>query len=69
MPPIALWDGIPVRDDDPRLIADAVGWLVARTITEVPAGDHTFFIGEVLLLEAGSAPTSLVHHDRTYSGL
>ncbi|HKU58866.1 MAG TPA: flavin reductase family protein [Gaiellaceae bacterium] len=25
VPPIALWDKIPVRDDDPRLIADAAG--------------------------------------------
>ena len=27
VPPLVLWDGIPVREDDPRLIADAVGWL------------------------------------------
>src|SRR5438477_8564200 len=32
VPPIALWEGIPVRDDDPRLIADAVGWVTARTV-------------------------------------
>src|SRR5215471_18230990 len=24
LPPLALWDGVPVRDDDPRLIAGAV---------------------------------------------
>ena len=69
VPPIALWTGIPVRDDDPRLIAGAVGWLVARTVGEAAAGDHTFFVGEIVWLEGGSAPTSLVHLDRTYSAL
>jgi len=69
VPPIALWDGIPVRDDDPRLIADAIGWLVARTVDEVPAGDHTFFVGEITSLEHGRAATSLVHMDRHYSEL
>jgi 3-hydroxy-9,10-secoandrosta-1,3,5(10)-triene-9,17-dione monooxygenase reductase component len=69
VPPIALWDNIAVRDDDPRLISDAVGWLLARTIEEVAAGDHTFFIGEVISLEAGTASTSLVHLDRSYSPL
>jgi flavin reductase len=69
VPPIALWNGIPVREDDPRLIADAVGWITARTIEEVAAGDHTFFIGAVQTLELGSAASSLVHVDRTYSAL
>ena len=50
-----LWDGIPVREDDPRLIADAVGWLKVRTIDEVRTGDHTLFVGEVLELERGAA--------------
>ena len=69
VPPIALWDGIAVRDDDPRLLADAVGWIVARTIGEVPTGDHTFFVGEVVKLEHGTAPTSLVHLNREYAAL
>ena len=69
VPPIALWDGIPVREDDPRLIADAVGWVVARTVETVAAGDHTFFIGEIVSLELGAAATSLVHLDRGYGSL
>ena len=69
VPPIALWDNIPVRADDPRLIADAVGWIFARTVQEVAAGDHTFFVGEVVSLEPGNAATSLVHLDRRYSPL
>ncbi len=69
VPPIALWNGIPVRADDPRLIADAVGWIVARTVDELNAGDHTFFVGEIVALEHGRATDSLVHKDRRYSAL
>jgi flavin reductase (DIM6/NTAB) family NADH-FMN oxidoreductase RutF len=69
VPPIALWDGIPVRDDDPRLIADAAGWLVARTVDQVRTGDHTFFVGEIVSIEEGTAPTSLIYAHRDYHGL
>ena len=54
VPPIALWNGIAVREDDPRLLAGAVGWLTARTVDEVRTGDHTFFVGEVLTIEEGA---------------
>ena len=66
VPPIALWNGIPVRDDDPRLVAGAAGWIVARTIEEFRTGDHTFFVGEILSLEEGTAPDSLTYVHRTY---
>ena len=69
MPPIALWDGVEVRDDDPRLLAGAAGWLVARTVDEVAAGDHTFFVGELVLVEEGSAATSLGLVHRKYVAL
>src|SRR4051794_13303938 len=59
IPPLVLWDGVPVREDDPRLLADAVGWLRVRTIEEVRAGDHTLFVGSVVDLEHGSGRTSL----------
>jgi flavin reductase (DIM6/NTAB) family NADH-FMN oxidoreductase RutF len=64
VPPIALWNGIDVREDDPRLLAGAAGWLVARPVAEHKTGDHTFFVGEVLSIELGEAPDSLtyVHH-------
>jgi flavin reductase len=64
VPPIALWNGIDVREDDPRLLAGAAGWLVARTVQEHTTGDHTFFVGEVQSVEEGTAPDSLtyVHH-------
>ena len=69
VPPLVQWDGIPVRDDDPRLIADAVGWLRVRTVAEVPAGDHTLFVGEVLDVERGRATTSLVYAESRYTSL
>ena len=69
VPPIALWNGIPVREDDPRLIADAIGWLVARTVDQVATGDHTFFVGEVQHLEHGRAGESLVYMTQRYFAL
>ena len=55
VPPIALWNGIEVREDDPRLLREAVGWLTARTVDELRTGDHTFFVGELLTIEEGTA--------------
>lgn len=69
VPPIALWNGIAVRDDDARLLAGAVGWLTARTVDEVRTGDHTFFVGELLTIEDGPATTSLAYVDRRYHAL
>src|SRR3954467_15510672 len=47
VPPLVLWDGIDVRDDDSRLLFGAAGWLTARTVDTFPVGDHTFFVGAV----------------------
>ena len=69
VPPIALWDGIEVRADDPRLLAGAVGWIVADTAAELETGDHVFFVGAVRRLELGPGTGSLVHHDRRYAPL
>ena len=69
VPPIALWDGIDVREDDPRLLTDAAGWLVARTVDQIRTGDHTFFVGEVQSLEEGTAETSLAYVHRGYHAL
>jgi flavin reductase (DIM6/NTAB) family NADH-FMN oxidoreductase RutF len=69
VPPIALWEGIEVRDDDPRLLAGAVGWIVARTVDVTTTGDHSFFVGEIVQLEQGRAPESLVWVHRGYHGL
>ena len=69
VPPIALWEGIAVRSDDPRLLEGAVGWVIVRTVDAVRTGDHTFFVGEVLSLEQGPAPTSLVYVGHEYRAL
>jgi flavin reductase (DIM6/NTAB) family NADH-FMN oxidoreductase RutF len=69
IPPIALWDGIAVREDDPHLLVGAVGWLQARTVQEVAAGDHTVFIGELLSIEQGPGRGALVYLHRDYVAL
>lgn len=66
VPPIALWEGIAVLPEDPRKLAEAAGWLVARTVDRVTTGDHTFFVGEVRSIEHGSAETSLTYVHRGY---
>jgi flavin reductase (DIM6/NTAB) family NADH-FMN oxidoreductase RutF len=66
VPPIALWNGIGVREDDPRLLTGAVGWIVARTVDQLRTGDHTFFVGEIVSIEEGRGDTSLVYVHRGY---
>lgn len=69
VPPLILWDGVEVREDDPRLIAGAAGWLKARTVEMVVTGDHTFFVGEIETIEEGAAATSLSYVHRGYTSL
>jgi flavin reductase (DIM6/NTAB) family NADH-FMN oxidoreductase RutF len=69
VPPIALWNGIDVRQDDPRLLTGAAGWLTARTVGELPTGDHTFFVAELESVEEGNAESSLVYLHRGYHAL
>jgi flavin reductase (DIM6/NTAB) family NADH-FMN oxidoreductase RutF len=69
VPPIALWNEIAVRDDDPRLLQGAVGWVTVRTVDEVQTGDHTFFVGELQSIEEGTAETSLAYVHRGYVSL
>ena len=69
VPPLVLWDGVALRQDDPRLIEGAAGWIVARTVETLVTGDHTFFVGRVESVEEGPAPTTLVYAYRTYHAL
>jgi len=69
VPPIALWNGIDVREDDPRLLTGAAGWFIARTVDEHRTGDHTFFVGEVLSVEEGNAADSLTYVHRSYKAV
>lgn len=67
VPPIALWTGVELREDvvGPPLLDRALAWLRCRVQAEHPAGDHTFFVGEVVWTEVGSPGPALVYvrHD------
>jgi flavin reductase len=67
VPPIALWQGIPVRDlDGPPLLEGALAWLRGVVTGEHPTGDHTLFVGLVVEAEEGRAERALVYLDRRY---
>jgi flavin reductase (DIM6/NTAB) family NADH-FMN oxidoreductase RutF len=67
VPPIALWQGIPVREaDGPPLLEGALAWLRCRLTDEHETGDHTLFVGEVTDTEPGRAERALVYLDRRY---
>jgi flavin reductase (DIM6/NTAB) family NADH-FMN oxidoreductase RutF len=62
VPPFAHWHGIQLREGEgPPLIEGALGWVRCRTAGEHPAGDHTFFVGEVTWVETGRGGPALVH--------
>jgi flavin reductase (DIM6/NTAB) family NADH-FMN oxidoreductase RutF len=69
VPPIALWTGIELRGDvdGPPLLAVALGWLRCRVHVELPVGDHTFFVGEVVSADVGPQDEALVYVRRGYS--
>jgi flavin reductase (DIM6/NTAB) family NADH-FMN oxidoreductase RutF len=70
VPPIALWERIPLRETDgPPQLDGAVGWLRCRTTDAHPTGDHTFFVGEVESAEPGPASRPLVFHGQSYVAL
>jgi flavin reductase (DIM6/NTAB) family NADH-FMN oxidoreductase RutF len=67
VPPIALWQGIDVREGEgPPLLEGALAWLRCGVRDEHETGDHTLFVGEVVQAEAGPADRSLVYLDRRY---
>jgi flavin reductase (DIM6/NTAB) family NADH-FMN oxidoreductase RutF len=67
VPPIAHWHGIATREGARGpLIADAMGWLECDLRADWEAGDHTFFVGEVVDLELGAAKPPLLYLDRRY---
>jgi flavin reductase (DIM6/NTAB) family NADH-FMN oxidoreductase RutF len=71
VPPIAIWEGVAVREGAgaPRL-EGALGWIDCRLAEEHAAGDHTFFVGEVLEVEQGPPGSRpLVRVDQNYRDL
>ena len=70
VPPIALWERIPLRQTQgPPQLDGAVGWLLCRTESEHATGDHTFFVGAVERAEPGPAERPLVFHRQAYGAL
>jgi flavin reductase (DIM6/NTAB) family NADH-FMN oxidoreductase RutF len=70
VPPIALWEGVSLREaEGPPQLDGAVGWLRCRTAAQHPAGDHTFFVGEVESAEPGPGGRPLVFHGQSYLAL
>ncbi len=71
VPPIAIWDGVPVREGEgPPRLEGALGWIACRLAEEHAAGDHTFFVGEVVGVEQGPPGTRpLVRVDQNYRDL
>jgi len=68
VPPIALWEGIGVREGSTGLplLADALAWLECRLVDEHAVGDHTLFVGEVDAAEEGPSGTALVYREHGY---
>ncbi len=70
VPPIALWESVPLRSAaGPPQLDHAVGWLRCRLVAQHPAGDHTFFVGEVESAEPGPSHRPLVFHGQNYLAL
>jgi len=71
VPPIAHWHGVETREGShgAPLIEGALGWVECGLWGEWPAGDHTFFAGEVLACELGDAQPPLLYLDRRYRPL
>ena len=70
LPPIVHWQGVATREGKlAPLIEGALGWIEARTIAEHDVGDHTFFVGEVIVAEQGPSTSALVYRDREYHAL
>ena len=69
VPPIGLWTGIETREGElgAPLIEGALGWIECRLESEHPAGDHTFFVGEVISARRGPAREALLHHRGEYA--
>jgi flavin reductase (DIM6/NTAB) family NADH-FMN oxidoreductase RutF len=63
VPPIALWEGIALRESalPEPLLAGAVAWLECDVVAEHEAGDHTIFVAEVLSVELGRDVPGLVY--------
>jgi flavin reductase (DIM6/NTAB) family NADH-FMN oxidoreductase RutF len=69
-PPIIHWDGVAIRAGRfAPLLEGALAWIEATTRAEHDAGDHTFFVADVVSVERGPAQSALMYRDRSYHSL
>jgi len=68
VPPIAMWHGIELhRADAPPLLAGARAWIDCALVNEIPAGDHTLYVGGVTRVELGrSSGGALAYVEQEY---
>jgi flavin reductase (DIM6/NTAB) family NADH-FMN oxidoreductase RutF len=68
VPPIALWERIPLRPaPGPPQLDGAAAWLRGRVTDEHATGDHTFFVAEIESAEPGpTGARPLVFHGQAY---
>jgi flavin reductase (DIM6/NTAB) family NADH-FMN oxidoreductase RutF len=70
VPPFAHWHGIALREvEGAPLVAGALGWVRCRRASHFETGDHGFFVGEVVEVEAGQARQPLVYFRQDYRAL
>lgn len=70
VPPIVLWEGIPLREvEGPPQIDGAVGWLTCSRVAAHEVGTHTFFVGALDSVEQGRQAPALVYAHQTYHAL
>jgi flavin reductase (DIM6/NTAB) family NADH-FMN oxidoreductase RutF len=71
VPPIAMWHGVAHHEgsEGAPLLVGALGWLQCKLWAEYDAGDHTFFVGEVLAAELGADAPPLLHVGSAYRSL
>jgi flavin reductase (DIM6/NTAB) family NADH-FMN oxidoreductase RutF len=71
VPPIGMWAGVAWRPGETGapLLEGSLGWLECGLVAEHEAGDHTFFVGEVMALARGRAASPLVYVERTFRPL
>jgi 3-hydroxy-9,10-secoandrosta-1,3,5(10)-triene-9,17-dione monooxygenase reductase component len=69
-PPIVHWEGVAFREGMVApLLNGALGWIEARIRAEHDAGDHTFFVADVISVEHGPSRSALMYRDREYHAL
>ncbi len=68
IPPLALWRLVALRRSDlhESLLDGALAWLECSIAGSCPAGDHTFFVADVLSVELGRPAPALVYVEGGY---